>query len=110
MVGNAGRYVILIVKCIPIARRRTSKHGSLKTEVVFSVWSVPRGYKSTQAENTTKHRRAVEYRDASLSGYEPGIELSRVFGIGSCRIMARKESGVIWSYSEIVINPLPGYD
>jgi hypothetical protein len=42
-----------------------------------------------------------------LPGYEPGsrgIELSRVFGIGSCRKMAGKElgdeketSGVIWN-------------
>jgi hypothetical protein len=36
----------------------------------------------------------VEFRDDSLPGYElgsRGIELNRVFGIDSCRIMARKE-------------------
>jgi hypothetical protein len=32
-----------------------------------------------------------EIRDASLPGYELGIELGPVFGIGSCRILARME-------------------
>jgi hypothetical protein len=65
-------------------------------------------------------RRIVEFRDSSLTGYvlwSRRIELSRVFGIDICRIMARKELGsakktsyVICSDSENVINPLPGYD
>jgi hypothetical protein len=33
----------------------------------------------------------VEFRDDSLPGYALAIELNGVFGIGSCRIMARNE-------------------
>jgi hypothetical protein len=48
---------------------------------------------------------------------ETKIQLNQIFGIGSCRIIARKELGsdkrtscVIGSDSVNVINPLPGYD
>jgi hypothetical protein len=50
---------------------------------------VQRGYK----ENLSREE-LVEFRDASLPGYElwsREIELSRVFGIVYCKIMARKE-------------------
>jgi hypothetical protein len=49
------------------------------------------GYKKYFVET-----KAVEFRDASLPRYEPGsrgTELSGVLGIGSCRIMGRKELG-----------------
>jgi hypothetical protein len=49
---------------------------------VFSAWSVQSGYKEEfSGEELTP------FQDASLPGYGPesrGIELSRVFGIGSC--------------------------
>jgi hypothetical protein len=54
---------------------------------------VQSGYKAQQYRIES---RRFEFRDASLPGYElggRGIELSRVFGSGSCRIMARKELG-----------------
>jgi hypothetical protein len=49
--------------------------------------------KSSKAGRSSIEFSQVEFRDGSLPGYElgsRGIELNRVFGIGSCRIMARK--------------------
>jgi hypothetical protein len=37
-----------------IATQRSSKHGSLRIEAVFSVWSVLKGYKRVQSEGVTE--------------------------------------------------------
>jgi hypothetical protein len=48
---------------------------------------------------------SVEFPDANLPGYElgsRGLELIRVFGIGSCRIMARKKLGCAKKTSRVI--------
>jgi hypothetical protein len=37
-----------------IARQRHNKYASLTIKSVLSVWSVPKGYKTTQSEDGTK--------------------------------------------------------
>jgi hypothetical protein len=76
------------VRAATVAMQRRCKHASSTIETVFFVWSVQSGYKEEFS-----CEELVEFRDASLPGYElgcRGIELSRVFGMGSCRIMAKK--------------------
>jgi hypothetical protein len=46
-----------------------------------------------QKNSIEQERVKSRVSDVSLPGYELRIELSRVFGIDSCRIMARKELG-----------------
>jgi hypothetical protein len=76
-----------------IARKQRVKHASSTIRAVFSVVSNPRGFKRTQKTRPSREQQSdsVEFRELSLPGYVVGTELSRVFGIGSCRIMARKE-------------------
>jgi hypothetical protein len=78
------------------------------------VWSVPRCYKraqktgrssvrSSRSRVVCSRRRRVEVQDASLPGYElgsKGTEWSRVFGIGSRRIRARK--GIRWCKGDFI--------
>jgi hypothetical protein len=70
-----------------IAKQRISKHTSLTIETVFSVGYMQSGYKKVFGRTgvVAVEKGRVGFRLASLPGYE--------LGIGSYRIMARKELG-----------------
>jgi hypothetical protein len=68
------------VKRTAVAMEQLSKHVSVEMNsrnnrrVVFSVWSMPRAYDNDKGNRLSR----VEFRDASLPGYElgsRGIEL-----------------------------------
>jgi hypothetical protein len=70
-----------------IVRQRISKQAFSTIERLCFVW----GYK--EVFGSIKQYR-LEFRDASLPGFELGsraTELSRIFGVDSCRMMSRKE-------------------
>jgi hypothetical protein len=70
----------------PVSKQRIGKHSVIRVllETVLSVRSVQSGYKEEFS-----WEEIVEFRDASLQGYELGTrgrELSRVSGVGSCQV------------------------
>jgi hypothetical protein len=67
-----------------IARQRRGKHTSSTIKAVFSAWFMQGVIKECSAVWNSSR-----VRNASLPGYKlgnRGIELSRVFGIGSCAV------------------------
>jgi hypothetical protein len=95
----------------PIARNRISKHASVTTEAVFSAWSLQSGYKEVLSSTELSEESSfgtTACRDMSLGAEELNwVESSQ---LAAAEWQERKASRVIWSYSETVINPLPGYD
>jgi hypothetical protein len=97
-----------------ITRKRISKHPSLTIEEVFSVECVQSGYKEVfgniKSSWVVSNFETIACRDMSLGEAE-------LNWVGSCRTMSWKELGganktscVIWSDSETIMNPFPGYD
>jgi hypothetical protein len=81
LLGNNGGVVKMReVTSIAVAMEQLSKRVSVKTNsrnnirAVFSVRSVPRGYKKGKGDRF----KAVEFRDASLPGYKLGIRLTEL--------------------------------
>jgi hypothetical protein len=72
--NSRGIVTIRDVTCITVAMERLCKHVSTETnsrnnrKAVFSVRSVPRAYKKDKEGRF----KSVEFRDASLPGYELG--------------------------------------
>jgi hypothetical protein len=104
-----------------IIRQWISKGASLTIEAVSSGWSMQSGYKEALSWGESVAARSSQGATEDefiwvrcFRGLGPVLELAAG---GDSEEMARKEldcdkktSFVIWSDSESVINPLPGYD
>jgi hypothetical protein len=97
-----------IRKQLPFLRNGVVNTPSQQYRAVFSAWSLQNVYKEDFGWEECFETPAC--RDMSL-----GVE--ELNWVGSCRTMTGKELGceknfscVIWSDTETVISPLPGYD